>query len=121
MINMEKNYKVTANEYGTFWTKDGVYHREDGPAMEYTDGTKIWWINGKLHREDGPAFEFPDGTQAWWLDGVQFNHDVFCEIAHLKKENDRLQVRIYWLEKCLQSCQPKRSGCSGDSLTRPTR
>ncbi len=32
----------------------GELHREDGPAIEYTSGTKMWYQNGKLHREDGP-------------------------------------------------------------------
>jgi hypothetical protein len=27
--------------------KNGKYHREDGPAIEYGDGKKEWWINGK--------------------------------------------------------------------------
>jgi hypothetical protein len=36
----------------------GVYHRQDGPAAEYTNGNKYWYFNGKLHREDGPAIEY---------------------------------------------------------------
>ena len=38
-----------------------IYHREDGPAIEHTDGTKSWYINNKCHREDGPAIECTDG------------------------------------------------------------
>ena len=35
------------------------------------DGAKIWYLrlNGQLHREDGPAVEYPDGTIVWWLNG----------------------------------------------------
>lgn len=43
------------------------YHRVDGPAIEYSDGTKEWYQYGKLHREDGPAIEYPYGGQEWWL------------------------------------------------------
>lgn len=27
---------------------DGSYHREDGPAKEYSDGSKSWWYQGEL-------------------------------------------------------------------------
>jgi hypothetical protein len=26
---------------------NGDHHREDGPAIEFTSGTKMWCINGK--------------------------------------------------------------------------
>tara|TARA_R110002051_G_scaffold185538_1_gene254998 strand:+ start:125 stop:382 length:258 start_codon:yes stop_codon:yes gene_type:complete len=25
-----------------------IYHREDGPAIEYADGTNEWWLDGNL-------------------------------------------------------------------------
>lgn len=30
------------------WRLDGLKHREDGPAVEYPDGTKYWYLNGLL-------------------------------------------------------------------------
>lgn len=30
-------------------------HREDGPAVENTDGTTYWYFNNKYHRTNGPA------------------------------------------------------------------
>ena len=27
--------------------KKGQIHRENGPAVEYSDGHKEWWLNGK--------------------------------------------------------------------------
>ena len=61
--------------YGFY--KDGsfIYHREDGPAVEYTDGDKHWYINGKRHREDGPAIEFIDGAKFWYVDGKKHRED----------------------------------------------
>lgn len=41
-------------------------HSDDGPAVEYADGTKMWYANGKLHRENGPAVEQADGTKIWF-------------------------------------------------------
>jgi len=49
--------------------KEGELHREDGPAIEYHDGTKIWYRCDKFHREDGPAVEYPSGRKEWWIDG----------------------------------------------------
>lgn len=36
----------------------------------YLDGTKECYLNGRLHREDGPAIEYPNGTKYWYLNGV---------------------------------------------------
>ena len=61
-----------------FYYKDKemkVRHREDGPAIEWCDGTKSWWINGKLHREDGPAIEWCDGNKTWWINGVKLSEE----------------------------------------------
>ncbi len=35
-----------------------LLHREDGPAVEYSNGEKEWYFNGLLHRVDGPALEY---------------------------------------------------------------
>ena len=51
------------------WLLNGVFHREDGPAIEHASGTKAWFLNGKLHREDGPAIEWGDGKRWWYLNG----------------------------------------------------
>lgn len=40
-------------------------HRDDGPAVEYIDGLKLWYQHGKQHRVGGPAAEYPDDVQYW--------------------------------------------------------
>jgi len=47
-----------------------IFHREDGPAVEFANGSKSWYINDKRHREDGPAIEWSDGDKEWWINGV---------------------------------------------------
>jgi len=42
-----------------------IYHREDGPAIEWADGDKHWYLNGKCHRADGPAVEWAEGSKSW--------------------------------------------------------
>jgi hypothetical protein len=59
------------------WYRNGQLHREDGPAIEWVDGSKEWWLNGKLHREDGPAIEYADGSKVWWLNGEKMTEETF--------------------------------------------
>ena len=47
---------------------EGNLHREDGPAVVYTNGHSAWYRNGKLHRKDGPAIEF-NGHNEWYRNG----------------------------------------------------
>jgi len=65
---------VTGNVY---WKKPGtlIFHREDGPAVEYSDGTKYWYVDGKRHREDGPAAEFRGGRKEWYVGGKRHRED----------------------------------------------
>jgi hypothetical protein len=51
------------------WYKEGRFHREDGPAIEYANGDKSWHKNGELHREDGPAVITKDGDRLFYLKG----------------------------------------------------
>ena len=51
------------------WYINGKFHREDGPAIEHFNGTKVWWLNGNCHREDGPAVEYHNGSKEWFLNG----------------------------------------------------
>lgn len=46
-----------------------VPSREDGPAVEFDDGTKLWMTDGVLHRTDGPAVEHPDAME-WHVYGL---------------------------------------------------
>ena len=59
------------------WYINDKLHREDGPACEYAAGGKHWCINGKLHREDGPAFEGADGGKQWYINGKQLTEEEF--------------------------------------------
>ena len=54
-----------------------IRHREDGPAIEYSNGTKSWYLNGKRHREDGPAIENADGSKYWYLNDRRLLEEEF--------------------------------------------
>jgi len=58
------------------WSKNDHLHREDGPAVEYKDGSYSWFLNGLLHRTDGPAmFVLPGGICHWFLNGSEIIPD----------------------------------------------
>ena len=70
------------DEYGDkWWWKNGGLHRDDGPAVEFTDGYKAWYQNDEMHREDGPAVVDANGHKEWFLRGKQ-----------LTEEEHRIQV-----------------------------
>jgi hypothetical protein len=69
------------------WFKDGLYHREDGPACEYSNGIKCWYKNGKRHRLDGPAVEWVNGEKQWYLEGQFFSEKVWKEKVEKLKES----------------------------------
>jgi hypothetical protein len=68
---------MTINENGAkIWrNSEGEHHRTDGPAVEYSNGSKSWWIKGKCHRTDGPAVEYSNGGKAWWVEGKYLGHN----------------------------------------------
>ena len=76
-----KKYYVTVDVFGTTrWYKDAkckILHRENGPAIEYADGTKFWYQNGQKHRTDGPANEWSDGSMEWFINGEELTEAEF--------------------------------------------
>ena len=84
--------KRIVDEYGTirYYNDEGQLHKEDGPAIEYSNGEKFWYINGKCHREDGPAVEYSDGYKAWWIDGKYINCETQEEFLRL------IKMKAFW-------------------------
>jgi hypothetical protein len=58
----------------TFWYKDGKLHRENGPAVVRVGGSQKWYLNNELHREDGPAIQYPDGKNEYYYKGKHFDN-----------------------------------------------
>ena len=79
-VNEQITYKVEVRPDGNkCWLLNGLYHREDGPAIECANGDKEWYLNGKSHREDGPAIEYANGDKEWYL-----NDEILTEERVLK-------------------------------------
>ena len=71
--------RLVIDKYGSryYYNEEGRPHRTDGPAIEYSNGTKVWYINGLRHRTDGPAIEWADGDKEWCLNGVRLSKKEF--------------------------------------------
>jgi hypothetical protein len=56
---------------------NGFFHCSDGPAIEWSSGTKEWYENGEKHRLDGPASELYDGEKRWYIRGERYSKEEF--------------------------------------------
>ena len=81
-----------------WYNEQNQYHRDDGPAVEWADGSKEWWLNGNLHREDGPAVEYADGYKEWRLNGELYTEEE-------------------WMLRTLQHVDPKTKKAYKDILS----
>ena len=114
MNNQDLHEGLNIRPDDTVWIKNGMAHREDGPAIEhklgYTawyfegqkhrlggpaitwqDGSCEWFVHGIRHREDGPACIESDGSKEWWVDDVQLTEEEFNQWLEKKNLNDKLQ------------------------------
>ena len=95
---LHRDNNLQALEYpdGTkMWFKNGKRHREnDLPAIEYPDETKMWFKNGYLHREGGlPAFEDLIGKE-WWVNGIKWSQeDGFKYFSFCKRMNEKKRIK----------------------------
>lgn len=48
-----------------------LLHRRDGPAVECSDGTYMWFYNESLHRDWGPAVLNTSGEEEYYIHGRQ--------------------------------------------------
>jgi hypothetical protein len=76
-LHREDGPAVEASDGCKAWYLNGLRHREDGPAIERSNGNKFWYLNGKQHREDGPAVEWISGSKAWYLNGEWLSEGEF--------------------------------------------
>jgi len=44
-----------------------------------TSGTVVWKLDSLLHREDGPAVEWSDGDKYWYLDDIRYREEEWKE------------------------------------------
>ena len=63
--------------------------KEQPEMHEYPNGTRRWMLdNGVYHREDGPAIESADGSKSWWLHDVLYSNAEAWARALLNQRNE---------------------------------
>jgi hypothetical protein len=61
-----------------------------GELHEHSDGNNWWYLNGVLHREDGPALEFIDGSKEWYINDEQ----ILCKTQ--KEFEQLMKLKAFW-------------------------
>jgi hypothetical protein len=98
-----ENKSICGNKF--WYNENGIYHREDGPAVEWVDGAKTWYFNGKVHRLDGPAIEPCDGKiYYWYINGknvtskiIKWAKDNSIDLDNLK-DVDKTLIKLVWAD-----------------------
>lgn len=85
-----KNGRYESKRGDVRWYLNGKLHRENGPAIERSDGLRQWFQHGTLHREDGPAVEI-EGSKEWWLNDEKLTEEEFKHWIEKKTLNESLQ------------------------------
>ena len=62
------------------WYRNGIVHRDDGPAIERADRTQEWYAEGIRHCENGPALISADGERHWFIHGKELTEPEFDEM-----------------------------------------
>jgi hypothetical protein len=77
------------DKYGNkrWFDSDGEFHRDNGPAVIYTNGYQSWWQHGSIHRDDGPAIEWGNGTSSWWVNDRRLSFDEWLDKVDMSDEN----------------------------------
>ncbi|MFZ6673696.1 hypothetical protein [Undibacterium sp. Xuan67W] len=98
-INFKKNVDGSLTIQQKSWYLNDELHREDGPAIEYSDGGKEWWINGERHRDDGPACIYKDPDEGdffyeWFRNGGRVTEQEIEQFIVKKNLNEKLHVTL---------------------------
>ena len=87
--------EIITDGYGSQrWYLNGKRHREDGPAIVYTDGHQEWCLNDKYHREDGPAIIRSNGYQSWYFENRKVTEEWISRYQKLKKKHTFLGIPV---------------------------
>lgn len=92
-LHREDGPAITWTETGKCsWYLEGLLHRDNGPAMTAHDGSEYWFQYGRHHREDGPASIDLDGSIEWYLKGIKINSAKEFQLQTGKSDEDMLAL-----------------------------
>jgi len=83
--------------YKAFYDKQGLRHREGGPAIVQPNGDREYWTRGVRNRVDGAAFIYGK-TREYWVDGKLHREDGPAMYRSPKKAIGMPAVTQYWID-----------------------
>ncbi len=89
------------------WYSHGKRHRLDGPAIEANDGIKVWYVNGNCHREGGPAVEYTDGEKHWFMHGKRYRVLYGCGKVAWYLGDEFFSTKEEWFEALTENQKTK--------------
>jgi len=60
-------------------------------------GSRCWYLDGSFHNEDGPAIEYADGTKHWSLNGIEVSEHDFNEVWECPSDKLPLYINTVFL------------------------
>jgi hypothetical protein len=95
------------------WKLDGKLHNENGPAVEFADGTKCWFIHDKCHRFEIdprtglslPAIEWSDGSKDWYRYGKFHRDELDPETGLSLPSTTYPDGLMYWYRHHIRHCE----------------
>lgn len=102
---MKKSPRCSYNEIcgeTVYRLPDGIIHREDGPAISYSNGAyQEWQVHGKTHRLDGPAI-IGRTLKEWWINDYHADRvikpwakEMNIDLDNLSEE-DKILIAMVW-------------------------
>lgn len=86
MSYVEYTVKVYDGE-GEYWYQDDVPSRLGGlPAVIRPNGYRAYMEYGKFHRVDGPAIVYPDGSECYYLNDILMTKEEYEAATNPAKE-----------------------------------
>lgn len=87
------------------WYRFGLYHRDNGPAVSYSNGDEVWYQYGKLHREDGPACKRAGNFYYYWYLNGKRQENIKSDDYKIIRKNGREEIhecynghKLYYLD-----------------------
>jgi len=85
-LSSDNHYELDENGDKVWLDKDGLKHREDGPAfVGSTHGFRSWWIHGKRHNEYGPAIIYTNGKKVYALDNEKISEQEWLKDSRVQR------------------------------------
>lgn len=54
-----------------------IYFDDGADCTIYANGYRYWHLKNVWHRLDGPAIEFDNGYFEWWINGIKYSEEDY--------------------------------------------